>query len=62
MKKLRNLENHQHNMKVICENKGSLMVKYRPADSDQPEEYIPCEYCYGYNKSSELWKHSSAVR
>ena len=57
IKKLRNLGNHQHNMKVIRENKGSLMVKYRPADADQSEEYIPCEYCYGYYKSSELWKH-----
>ena len=57
IKKLRNLENHQHNMKMISENKCSLIVKYRSADTDQSEEYIPCEYCYGYYKSSELWKH-----
>ena len=58
LKKLRNIGNFQHNAKVIREQKGSLLVKYRPSRGHDTAEYHPCEFCYGYYKSSDLWKHA----
>lgn len=55
--KLRNLGNHHHNIGVIRSNTGSLVVKYRPKDHSIQQEYLPCEYCYAYYISSDLWKH-----
>ena len=57
MTRLRNLGNYQNNAKVLREKKGLLIVKYRPSTVNETDEYLPCEYCYGYYKNVELWKH-----
>jgi hypothetical protein len=47
--KLRNLGNHLHNVEVLKENKGVLIVGQRPKkDQVQPKaaDYSPCPLCY----------------
>nr|XP_022308439.1 uncharacterized protein LOC111114442 [Crassostrea virginica] len=56
--RLRNLGSHKHNMEVIRERKGELLVVYRPSEPTQWSDYSPCPYCYGYYASSVLWKHA----
>lgn len=55
--RLRNLGNHQHNIEVIKQGYGELVVAYRPDKPSSWEDYVPCEFCLGYYIHSELWKH-----
>lgn len=59
MMKLRNLGNHYHNVNVIREKKGVLIVAYRPQNSSaSADDYLPCEHCLGYYSAPDLWKHT----
>ena len=58
LSKLRNLGNHLHNCKVLEDGHGQLLVKYRPTESMDPKEFVPCPSCYGYFSKKFLWKHS----
>lgn len=59
--KIRNLGNHRHNTSVIRSKRGELVVAYRPpSNTTSPVEwrdYVPCEHCYAYFLSWDLWKH-----
>ncbi|XP_062608302.1 uncharacterized protein LOC134270140 [Saccostrea cucullata] len=57
LKRLRNLGAHQHNLNVIREKKGSLIVAYRQSEETHWSEYSPCPHCLGYYTSCVLWKH-----
>ncbi|KAK6175870.1 hypothetical protein SNE40_014361 [Patella caerulea] len=60
--KLRNLGNHKHNCEVIRKNQGSLIVSYRPYNTEvDPNDYSPCIHCYGYYVRRELWKHNCCL-
>ena len=56
--KLRNLGNHMQNCKVLKEERGELIVKYRPTVNVDPRDFVPCPTCYGYYAKKFLWKHS----
>lgn len=60
--KLRNLGNHIHNCEVKRENRGTLIVGYRPSGHVDAEDYGPCSYCYGYYVMKDLWKYRCPLK
>ncbi|XP_030833631.1 uncharacterized protein LOC115926148 [Strongylocentrotus purpuratus] len=55
--KMRNYGNYRHNVKVLQENKGTLIVAYRPKYDVDPEEYLPCSHCYAFYSKDDLYRH-----
>jgi len=55
--KLRNLGNHNNNVKVRNEEHGLFVVAHRPTKIVSYTEYVPCKYCYGYFAKKSIWKH-----
>jgi len=55
--KIRNLGTHKHNIKVLKEGNGELLVVYRPDYEARPGNYLPCQYCFGYYATEQLWRH-----
>ena len=58
MEKLRHLGNYHHNLKVIEENSGSLIVVRRPTHKVSYSDFLPCVHCLGFFKKIELYKHT----
>jgi hypothetical protein len=56
---LRNMGNYKHNMAVNKEGSGNTAVVYRPSKELSVDEsmYVPCEYCYGFYRREQLWRH-----
>ena len=59
--RLRNMGNHLHNVEVLKEQKGELLVTYRTKQGAQPSEYVPCEHCFGYLLKRDLHRHKCKV-
>ncbi|XP_070203323.1 uncharacterized protein [Littorina saxatilis] len=56
--RLRNMGNHLHNVEVLKQGKGELIVCHRPSDAKVcAKDFGPCLLCYGYYKTSLLYKH-----
>ena len=57
--KLRLLRNYHHNLTVLETGKGELILKRRPSCDKKcnPSDFLPCQYCLGFLKRQELWKH-----
>lgn len=62
LEKLRLLGNYHHNVTVLETGKGELILKRRPTSAEKciPDDYLPCNYCLGFFKRQELWKHIRA--
>ena len=58
MEKLQLKGNYLHNMKVITENNGTLIVVRRPSYDTDYSEFLPCVHCLGFFKKCELYKHT----
>jgi hypothetical protein len=60
---LRNLANHMHNMKVLRERRGELIVKYRSNKAGvTADDYLPCEYCFDYLLKSDVHWHKCQLQ
>ncbi|XP_072174309.1 uncharacterized protein, partial [Diadema setosum] len=59
---IRNKGNHKHNCEVLAEDKGGLVVIYRPSHHADPQDYVPCYHCYGWFAKTEMWKHKCVVK
>ena len=59
LEKLRLLGNYHHNLTVLETGRGELILKRRPVSDEKciPGDYLPCQYCLGFIKRQELWKH-----
>lgn len=55
--KIRAKGNHQHNIKVITERKGELIILGRPKDKFNHEDLGPCPKCFEWMLKSSLIKH-----
>lgn len=55
--KIRAKGNHQHNIKVITERKGELIILGRPKDKFNHEDFGPCPKCFEWMLKSSLIKH-----
>jgi hypothetical protein len=50
---------YHHNMKVLETGDGDLIVVRRPGEdkSCSIHDFLPCEFCLGFMKRWDLWKH-----
>lgn len=55
--RLRNAGNYKHNVSVLKEESGELVVVARQSHGTKPEEYLPCEDCLGFFLREGLWRH-----
>ncbi|XP_072162425.1 uncharacterized protein [Bemisia tabaci] len=55
--KLTKLGNYAHNMRVLKNGKGTIIVCRRPVYLTHFTDYLPCHACYGFYLRSKLWKH-----
>ena len=55
--KLRKLGNFNHNIEVIKNGSGVLVVEKRPQTVTPYTLYLPCEHCYGFYHKVELRRH-----
>lgn len=57
IRKLRNKGNYVHNMEVLKNKEGALIVTRRSSKDVSYKSYLPCEYCYGLFHKRKLWRH-----
>lgn len=50
--------NFRHNLDVIKEGKGELIVARRSPNMSCPDDFLPCIFCLGFFKAVELWRHA----
>jgi len=60
--KLRNMGNHMHNISVVAEGTGDLVVTHHPNSEADAVSYVPCESCYAYVHKKHLYRHKCPVR
>ena len=63
--KLQLLGNFHHNVTVLETKQGELIVMRRPSSGEklcQPGNFLPCEFCLGFVKRQELWKHVKSCK
>ena len=50
---------HVHNMNVLSKGRGELVVEKRPTKENgkSHNEYLPCEYCFGWYFRKDLHRH-----
>jgi hypothetical protein len=58
MIKLKNLGNHKHNMKVISDKKGKLLVKSMSKRQVSYKDFATCGKCFCYLPKEELDQHN----
>ena len=56
--RLKNLGNFNNNVAALSTGAGEVIVKRRSHNRDNPDDFLPCEYCYGFVSSKLLWKHA----
>lgn len=61
IRKLVNDGDYNHNFKVFQDKRGELIPCRRPSASCTgsvvPNDFVPCEMCFGMFMKSDLWKH-----
>ena len=51
------LGNFNHNVRVLREKVGQLIVVRRSILLKQCSDYLPCIYCFGFYGQGQLWRH-----
>ena len=59
---IRHLGNYKHNIKVLTEGTGMLIVVRRPTNTKSSSHYIPCGSCMGFFEKRELCKHTKKCK
>jgi len=55
--KLRLLGDYYHNIKVLSQKTGQLVVVRRPNADISHSDFLPCRFCFGFFYRKELWRH-----
>ncbi|XP_070184642.1 uncharacterized protein [Littorina saxatilis] len=55
--KLRNAGDHQHNLSVLRNVSGTLVVKRRKRESPSVSNFVACPYCLGYFQIKDIYRH-----
>lgn len=55
--KLRHAGDHTHNVKVLKEGKGDVVVKRRKRVETSLGSFVPCPQCFGWFSKADLWRH-----
>ena len=60
--KLRLKGDYHHNMKMLETGEEDLIVVRRPGEGESCSihDFLPCEFCLGFMKRWDLWKHQQA--
>ncbi|KAL1005187.1 hypothetical protein UPYG_G00055690 [Umbra pygmaea] len=59
---LRNKGDYQHNILVLEEGKGEIVISRKSSGSASIEDYLPCCHCLGFFVKSELRRHESLCK
>ncbi|XP_034149923.1 uncharacterized protein LOC106023908 isoform X2 [Esox lucius] len=59
LEELRNKGDYQHNILVLEEGKGEIVISRKSPGSASIEDYLPCSHCLGFFVKSELRRHES---
>ena len=51
-----------HNVKVLSDGVGELIIKKRSSKRMHPKAYLPCMYCLGFFIDKELWRHCAKCK
>ena len=62
LKRLRNLGSFKHNIDVLKQGEGELMVVRRTSGKHSHDMYLPCTRCYGFFYQYDLWRHRCPCR
>ena len=64
LEKLRLLGNYHHNMSVLETGEGDLIVIRRPSPGEActADDFQPCQYCLGFIRRQDLWKHVASCQ
>ena len=62
LKRLRNLGSFKHNIDVLKQGEGELMVVRRTSGKHSHDMYLPCTRCYGFFYRYDLWRHRCPCR
>ncbi|KAL3841896.1 hypothetical protein ACJMK2_019987 [Sinanodonta woodiana] len=54
---IKNKGNFKHNIKVLEQGEGKLIVVRRSTQSSRNVEYLPCIHCMGFFRCEDLWRH-----
>ena len=56
---LKNLGNHEHNLRVMKKMSGLLKVRRAPklGESSNPKDYLPCPMCFSWYLQHQLFAH-----
>lgn len=57
LKIIQNEGNHKHNISVLESQSGSIIPVKRPSGYADYRDYLPCDECFGWYISSDMWKH-----
>jgi len=55
--RLRNLGSEQHNLQACRDGTGEITVVYRPTWRMEATDYHSCEWCHGWYRPRQLWRH-----
>lgn len=51
-----------HNYGVLEKGNGIFIPKYRAKTDNDCKAYLPCQFCKGFYKKSDLWKHQKTCK
>lgn len=60
LERYRLLGNFNHNLEVLRNGSGMLLVSRRSRSLKIAENYLPCIHCYGFIDVHEIWRHVSS--
>jgi len=59
---IRKRGNFYHNVEVLHSDSGIIVPVRRSKCASDPSDSLPCEVCYGFYSSKELWRHVKACK
>ena len=60
IEKIKHMGNFNHNIKVLKNGKGELIVARRSRKDSNVKDYLPCTHCLGFFRSCELFRHNKS--
>jgi hypothetical protein len=54
--------NFNHNVRILDQGVGELIVGRRPTTAMKPEDYLPCIHCLSFYLSRDLYAHTASCR
>ncbi|XP_053366395.1 uncharacterized protein si:ch211-266o15.1 isoform X2 [Clarias gariepinus] len=62
LEQLRKKGNYQHNIEVLKNGNGELIICKRPTKDHSMVMYLPCQYCLAFYIRNDLWRHERSCK